>query len=55
MFALKADLVWVLKHDKTKLNIWPLLSRLNAIRNKIAYSLEPSGIDSLIEDYIKGV
>jgi hypothetical protein len=55
MFAQKANLVWALKHEKMKLNIWPSLKRLNAIRNKMAHSLEPSDIDSLIEDFVKGV
>jgi hypothetical protein len=55
MFAQKANLVWALKHDKIKLNIWPSLKRLNTIRNKMAHSLEPSDIDSLIEDFVKSV
>lgn len=55
MFAQKANLVWALKHDKMKLNIWPSLKRLNAIRNKMAHSLESSDIDSLIQDFVKGV
>jgi hypothetical protein len=55
MFSQKANLVWALKHDKMKLNVWPSLKRLNTIRYKMAHSLEPSDIDALIEVFVKGV
>lgn len=55
MFAQKLNLVWALSDKSIEINIWSSLKTLNAIRNKMAHSLEPKGIDLMIEDFIVGV
>jgi hypothetical protein len=51
MFAQKLNLCCALIGKDIKFEIWPFLKELNSIRDKMAYSLEPKGIDKRIESF----
>lgn len=55
MFAKKLDLCWALNRHDVLPAVWEPLKKLNLIRNKMAHSLEPKGIDLMIEEYIESI
>jgi hypothetical protein len=55
MFANKLQYCWALVQEDMQPNIWYFLKGLNSIRNKMAHSVEPEGIDEKIEQFTNSV
>ncbi len=55
MFARKLNLCWALIRTDIKIDIWGHLKELNSIRNKMAHSIEPKGINDKIEQFTKTI
>ncbi|OQK44819.1 hypothetical protein CRN46_15635 [Vibrio vulnificus] len=55
MFAQKLNLYWAIAQKDIEFDVWVALKELNSIRNKMAHTIEPQGIDEKIELFNKSI
>lgn len=51
MFAQKLNLYWAIAQHDLEFDVWCYLKELNSIRNKMAHTIEPQGIDEKIKSF----
>lgn len=50
-FSQKLNLFWALSNSMFHVKIWESVKKLNVIRNSMAHSIEPKGIDKKIQEF----
>ena len=55
MFAVKLNLCWALNKTGLSHLVWSSLKELNSIRNSMAHSVTPVGIDSKISKFVESI
>jgi hypothetical protein len=55
MFAQKLNLYWAIAQNDLEFDVWIHLKELNAIRNKMAHTIETEGINEKIESFNEAV
>ncbi len=51
MFAQKLNLYWAIAQHDLEFDVWCFLKELNSIRNKMAHTVEPQGIDEKVKSF----